>query len=50
MSASRRIMAIANALSGMSRQEAAEVAGMDRQTLRDRVLRYNQHGLEGLCD
>jgi hypothetical protein len=27
----RRLLAIANALSGMSRRDAAEVAGMDRQ-------------------
>ncbi len=31
----RRLLAIANALSGMSRKEAAEAAGMDRQALRD---------------
>ena len=31
----RRLLAIASALSGMSRKEAAEAAGMDRQTLRD---------------
>lgn len=47
---SRRILSIANALSGMSRKEAAEAAGMDRQTLRDWVARYNQHGLDGLAD
>ena len=35
----RRILAIANALEGMSREEAARLAGMDRQTLRDWVLR-----------
>ena len=46
----RRILAIANALSGMSRQTAAGSAGMDRQTLRDWVIRYNEHGLDGLCD
>jgi hypothetical protein len=28
----RRLLAIANALSGTSRKEAAEAAGMDRQT------------------
>ena len=38
------------ALSGMSRKEAAEAAGMDRQTLRDWVIRYNAHGLDGLYD
>ena len=31
----RRMLAIANALDGMSRAEAARSAGMDRQTLRD---------------
>ncbi len=46
----RRILAIANALSGMSRKEAAEAAGMDRQTLRDWVIRYNAHGPDGLYD
>ena len=46
----RRMLAIANALSGMSRQGAAEAAGMDRQSLRDWVIRYNEHGIEGLCD
>ena len=33
----RRMLAIANALDGMSREEAARSAGMDRQTLRDWV-------------
>ena len=43
----RRILAIANALDGMSREEAAQAAGMDRQTLRDWVIRYNEDGLVG---
>ena len=46
----RRILAIANALDGMSRDDAARAAGMDRQTLRDWVLRYNAHGVDGLAD
>jgi len=46
----RRLLAIANALSGMSRKDAAEAAGMDRQTLRDWVIRYNAHGPDGLYD
>src|SRR6185295_12522179 len=46
----RRILAIANALDGMSREEAAQGAGMDRQTLRDWVIRYNEDGLDGLAD
>jgi transposase len=46
----RRLLAIANALGGMSRAEAAKSAGMDRQTLRDWVIRYNEHGVAGLAD
>ena len=46
----RRLLAIANALSGMRRKEAAEAAGMDRQTLRDWVIRFNAHGPDGLYD
>lgn len=46
----RRLLALANALSGMSRKEAAQAAGMDRQTLRDWVIRYNAHGPDGLHD
>ena len=46
----RRILAIANSLDGMSREDAARSAGMDRQTLRDWVIRYNEHGLDGLAD
>jgi transposase len=46
----RRLLAIAMALDGASREEAARCAGMDRQTLRDWVLRYNAEGVEGLRD
>lgn len=46
----RRMLAIANALDGMSRAEAAKLAGMDRQTLRDWVIRYNEAGIEGVTD
>ena len=46
----RRLLAIANALSGMSRGAAAQSAGMDRQTLRDWIVRYNEHGVTGLAD
>ena len=38
---SARLIAIANALDGMDRASAARRAGMDRQTLRDWVHRYN---------
>jgi transposase len=46
----RRRLAIAAALDGVSREAAARVAGMDRQTLRDWVIRYNWGGLAGLSD
>src|ERR1051326_797154 len=45
-----RLYAIANALEGMSRAEAARLAGMERQALRDAVVRYNVEGLAGLRD
>src|SRR5205823_10536851 len=35
---------------GMSRDQAARAAGMDRQTLRDWVHRYDAEGVEGLRD
>ena len=46
----RRLLALANALEGMNRAEAARAAGMDRQTLRDWVIRYNRDGMAGLTD
>jgi len=46
--AAARMFAIANALEGMSRAEAARLAGMERQALRDAVVRYNTEGLAGL--
>jgi transposase len=48
--AALRMLAIANALEGMSRAEAARLAGMERQALRDAVMRYNAEGLAGLRD
>lgn len=45
-----RLLALANALDGMSRAAAARLAGMDRQALRDWVHRYNAQGVEGLKD
>ena len=48
--AAARIYAIAHALDGMSRAEAARLAGMERQALRDAVLRYKAEGLAGLRD
>jgi transposase len=44
----RRLLAIALVLEGMPRQQAAEQCGMDRQTLRDWVHRYNEAGVAGL--
>ena len=37
-------------LEGYDRKTAAEVCGMDRQTLRNWVHRYNAEGLEGLSN
>src|SRR5436309_4558073 len=48
--AARRMLALALGLEGSSREEAARAAGMDRQTLRDWVHRYNAEGLAGLHD
>jgi transposase len=48
--AALRMLAIANALEGMSRAEAARLAGMERQALRDAVVRFNAEGLAGLHD
>src|ERR671933_682405 len=48
--AAARMQAIAGALEGLPRAEAARLAGMERQALRDAVLRYNAQGLVGLHD
>ena len=45
----RRLLALAMVLEGCSRAEAAERNGMDRQTLRDWVHRYNEAGVDGLA-
>ena len=44
----RRLLAIAQILDGAARQDAARLTGMDRQTLRDWVHRYNVGGIDGL--
>jgi transposase len=46
----RRMLAIALILEGASRKIAAENCGMDRQTLRDWVHRYNDEGVKGLAN
>lgn len=48
--ASRRMLALALVLEGLPRAVAAETCGMDRQTLRDWVHRYNADGLAGLSN
>ncbi len=45
-----RILAIAHVIDGASRADAARACGMDRQTLRDWVHRYNADGIAGLAD
>lgn len=44
----RRLLALAMVMEGFSRTDAASATGMDRQTLRDWVHRYNAQGLAGL--
>jgi transposase len=43
-----RALAVAKAVEGVSRAEAARLAGTERQTSRDAVVRYNAEGLERL--
>lgn len=45
----RRLLALALVLEGHSREDAARLSGMDRQTLRDWVHRYNEAGVVGLA-
>jgi transposase len=44
----RRLLALAGICEGMTRAAAARIGGMDRQTLRDWVHRFNLEGVEGL--
>ena len=46
--AARRMLALALVLDGSDRKTAAATCGMDRQTLRDWVHRYNAAGVAGL--
>jgi putative transposase len=46
----RRLLAMAAVLDGASRQDAAKAGGMDRQTLRDWVIRFNEKGPDGLVN
>ena len=45
--AARRMLGLALVLEGYTRGEAAKLCGMDRQTLRDWVIRYNAEGVAG---
>ncbi len=46
----RRLLALAAVYDGMNRGEAARIGGMDRQTLRDWVHRFNDEGPDGLTN
>ena len=45
-----RMHAVANAPEGMARAEAARLAGLGRQALRDAAVRYDAEGLAGFQD
>ena len=47
---SRRLLSLAAVRDGMDRGSAAKIGGMDRQTLRDWVHRFNACGPDGLLD
>jgi len=47
---SSRLLSLAAVRDGMSRADAARIGGMDRQTLRDWVHRFNAAGPDGLRD
>lgn len=47
---SRRLLSLAAVRDGRERGEAARIGGMDRQTLRDWVHRFNAAGPDGLFD
>jgi transposase len=46
----RRLLALAAVGDGMSREAAARIGGMDRQTLRDWVHAFNAQGPDGLIN
>ena len=48
VSQSRRLLSLAAVRDGMDRAAAAKIGGMDRQTLRDWVHRFNALGPDGL--
>ena len=46
----RRLRAVSMVLRGFSREDVARAQGVDRQTIRDWVLRFNEAGPDGLRD
>ena len=48
--AAMRMLAIANELDGYERAEAAQLAGMSDQALRDAIKRLNAEGIDSLYD
>lgn len=46
----RRLLALASIYEGGRRSEAARIGGIDLQTVRDWVLRFNAKGPDGLID
>ena len=46
----RRLLSLAAIYEGLNRKDAAILGGMDRQTLRDWVLRFNDKGPDGLLN
>src|SRR5690349_107180 len=46
----RRLLALAEIYDGGSRTDAARIGGVTRQIVRDWVLRFNQHGPDGLIN
>jgi transposase len=44
----RRLLALAGVYDGADRATAARIGGMDRQTLRDWVHRFNRLGPDGM--
>jgi len=46
----RRLLSLAAVVDGASRAEAARIGGMDRQTLRDWVHRFDEEGPDGLIN
>ena len=47
---SRRLLSLAAVLDGMNRTDAARIGGVTLQVVRDWVLRFDQHGPDGLIN